>query len=158
MDKYTHLKNGVAEICDTTTLVDEVSGMVSDWFEVNTEIGLHANAYSATGWTLKDILEIKGWYVVPAIIEEAINEYLGALIVETAPTFGIDVSKRDRRHARKMSEAMAAADKAIAEAIPLIIEKLRAVHGDPEFVDLQAAKKLIERRNAALEAFDATTH
>jgi hypothetical protein len=146
MDKYKKLAGFVNETVTAEFIAGDLTNVVKDMLS-----GVHPmDTLMSPGWTLRDILSVQGFYVVPEIVEELIACYVGRFLRLAAVEFGINPNTL--QSARKMGPILMSTNVSEKDAVDLAIAKMQQEIGVPVTVDTFKAEQLIKARDNAVKA------
>lgn len=134
------LQQAIDQLVTVDALVTAVTSIVGEMLDAKWERTEKVGA----SYTVGDVLNVKGFYVVPWIVEDMISALCGRIMRLAALQFGVDV--RDP----KVIEILLSTQKVESQARPKVIELCRKKYGEPVAVDLAAAEALRQRHNAFL--------
>ncbi len=145
MDKYHRLAGFIRSKVTSEFLVNEVTAIVKKMTE-----GKFAMSEAVSfAWTIRDVLEVQGFYVIPDIVEELIACYVARFTRAAAIKFRVNVDLASSL--RHMRPILMSTNEIEYAAVPLAIEQIKKVIGVPTEIDHIKARKLLDKRQHLLE-------
>jgi hypothetical protein len=130
MDKYTKLELRMKKIVTVDILVDTIVDIMNEMTEGKYSPSTQVGAV----WTLRDVVEVQGFYLIEDIIRDLVSACIGRLFRMAVIDEGINLeTPMNIKRITAMLDATYPVEEA---ALPLIIERATTVIGIPAFIAL----------------------
>jgi hypothetical protein len=146
MDKYSKLELKMKSVVTSGFLARDITNIIKEMIDGK----YPATTQVSIVWTLHDVLQVQGFYLIEDIIREFMSAYLGRLFRIAAIEEGINIATPTS--ARRIGEMLRSTDKIEEAALPLIIEEAKRTIGVPLFVDYKKASMLVAQRDNYLKS------
>ena len=141
MNKFEKMSAFIDTKVTPEFISDEVTKVVVDLVKGE----FPPNATVTLSWTVKDILEVRGFYVVDGIVQELIAAFMGRFMRLVAiEKFNIKLTPIS---AEKLFDIAMSTNEKELVAIPMVIQQLRQKIGEPIEIDTEKAEILIAQRD-----------